>query len=136
MSFDFHSAYVLSADEFPPQIVLGVHTNTMELSEGKEGPVVCFLLTSGRQPVRWLVGKPKESAGGSAVVDTDSGAFTIEPLTLEMWKALGESESVVGYDRLKDQFESDSDVQQFYVHNFLDKTYIDWAELQGAAIPS
>jgi hypothetical protein len=131
MAFDFYSAYVMSAEDFKPQIVLGVHVNAAQVTPDDSHDVVWFLLTSGQHRARYLDGPVEDLSEGALSVDTESGSFQFEPLTLERWQEIGEQGWIVGFEDLKDKFNSDAEIQQFYLHEFLDEVYLNWVDRQG-----
>jgi hypothetical protein len=131
MLFNFYTPYVMSAPGFKPEIVLGVHENKTHVTDDDEHEVVFFLLTHGRQRIHYLDGQVEGQEDGNVFVETPDDAFQFEPLTLDKWQEIGQQGWVVGFDKLKGKFESDHDIQQFYLHEFLDDNYLKWVELQG-----
>ena len=135
MAFDFYAVYALSAPEFKPEIVLGVHQGTAAIQIGTEAEVIWFLLTHGSHRAHYLEGALEEHEDGHAVVDAANGPFLFEPLTLEHWQQLGTEGHIVGFDELSDRFHSDEELQQFYLHEFLDEVYLKWVDLH-AGLPN
>lgn len=118
MPFDFYSAYVLTAKDFAPQVVMGVHEHTVPVN-GEDHAVLRFLTTNARRPVNLLDGEVSEPAPGTITVKTEDNEYKFEYLTAKKFQELGTAKAIIGWDRLASKFSTDGDVQQFYIHEFL-----------------
>lgn len=116
---------VASNNYVAPTIVLGSRKAVRQDDEGETGDVIEFL-TTGDNP-HMIFGEPADRENGIVEIadekrigdDGKSILWRFIPLTLAVWRELGESGAISGYEKLKWQIKDEGTLANYYIGNFL-----------------